>query len=126
VDTNLHADGDGLPLGQLDQPRHQVPHAKAHDVEQKRGEPDRGEVAAHVGAFFRDRRHDEDQQEDHRENPHGLFHQGGEGRLYPANDHTDPDRNQDDREDLNHLAHLQGDLFVLGQEVRQREAHDER
>ncbi|MNZ90261.1 hypothetical protein D3C78_1092180 [compost metagenome] len=119
MDADLHADGNRLAFGDLQQARQPVADAQAQQVEQQcRTTHHRGIVNDRLPVL--DHRQDDGEHQKQRGNDlHRPLHARGKPRCQAADQHADGDRHQNNGEHLQHLGKLQGNGLVGGHEVGQ-------
>ena len=126
MNTNLHADGNCLTFGDVQQARHPVAHGQAQQVEQQRSKAHHRCVLDHGLPILGQRQDNGKGQEQCRHQFHRLLHACGKRRGVTANQHTQGDRQQDNRKYLQDLGKLQWNGLVRGHEPAQRQVHQQR
>ncbi len=125
MDADLHADGNRLALGDVQQARHPVAHAQAQQVEQQRRQAHYRRIRNHGLPILGQRQDDGERQEQCGHQLHRLLHARGKSGCEAANQHAQRHRQQNDGEHLHHLGKLQRYGLVRCHEPAQRQVHQQ-
>src|SRR5690606_30254768 len=112
VHADLHRRSDRLRAGHAEQFGDEVADEQAAGAEEGGNDPDVGDVVTDAVDLGRDDADDQDEQDDRRADADGPVHPGGEVGLAGTDQHAEPDRHQDQGEDLDDLDQGHGDVVA--------------